>query len=188
MRISPRLFVAAVLGVAAPLVAQEKASDTLLTVNHYLDFETVSDAKISPDGSRIIYTRRFVDKQKDSFESAMWIMNADGSQNRFLARGAAPVWSPDGSRIAYLAEGAPGGAQVFVRWMNAEGATSQVTRTEYGPADIAWSPDGKWIGFAMYTPKPNVVSRCLFAVPRMGELVLLGEMSEMPFVHAFDAG
>ena len=156
MRISPRLFVAAVLGVAAPLVAQEKASDTLLTVNHYLDFETVSDAKISPDGSRIIYTRRFVDKQKDSFESAMWIMNADGSQNRFLARGAAPVWSPDGSRIAYLAEGAPGGAQVFVRWMNAEGATSQVTRTEYGPADIAWSPDGKWIGFAMYTPKPNV--------------------------------
>ena len=36
--------------------------------------------------------------------------------------------------------------------------------------------------------EPGPVSRCLFAVPRMGELVLLGEMSEMPFVHAFDAG
>ncbi len=139
-----------------PLTAQEKPSDTLLTVNHYLDFETVGDARISPDGSRIIYSRRFVDKQRDAFESALWIMNADGSENRFLVRGGSPVWSPDGTRIAYLAEGAPGGAQIHVRWMNAEGATSQVTRTLYSPADIQWSPDGKWIGFSMFEPKPNV--------------------------------
>ena len=164
MRFVPRIFVAASLAIA-PLAAQEKASDTLLTVNHYLDFESVSDAKVSPDGSRLIYTRRFVDKQKDSFESAMWIMNADGSENRFLARGGSPVWSPDGSRIAYLAEGAPGGPQIHVRWMNAEGATSQVTRAEYGPADIAWSPDGTMIGFAMYTPKPNVWSIDMPAPP-----------------------
>jgi dipeptidyl aminopeptidase/acylaminoacyl peptidase len=144
------------LAAALPVAAQEKPSDSLLTVNHYLDFETVADAKISPDGARIIYSRRFVDKQRDAFENALWIMNADGSENRFLARGASPVWSPDGTRIAYLAEGAPGGAQIHVRWMNAEGATSQVTRLEWSPADITWSPDGKWIGFAMFQPKPNV--------------------------------
>ncbi|MBK8646179.1 MAG: S9 family peptidase [Gemmatimonadetes bacterium] len=143
------------LSFALPLTAQEKPSDSLLTVNHYLDFETVSGAQVSPDGGRIIYTRRFVDKQKDSFESSLWIMNADGSENRFLVRGGSPVWSPDGTRIAYLAEGAPGGAQVYVRWMNAEGATSQVTRATYAPADIQWSPDGKSIGFAMYQPKPD---------------------------------
>ncbi|HEX4936511.1 MAG TPA: S9 family peptidase [Gemmatimonadaceae bacterium] len=136
-----------------PLPAQEKAVDTLLTVNHYLDFETVGSPQISPDGGRIIYTRRSVDKQKDSFESALWIMNADGSENRFLARGGDAVWSPDGTRIAYVGEGQPGGAQIFVRWMNAEGATSQVTRVERAPGDLAWSPDGKWIGFSMFTPK-----------------------------------
>ncbi|MGQ0767072.1 MAG: prolyl oligopeptidase family serine peptidase [Gemmatimonadota bacterium] len=153
---SRRPLIAAVFLLALPIAAQEKPSDTLLTVNHYLDFETVGDARISPDGSRIIYSRRFVDKQKDAFESALWIMNTDGTENRFLTRGSNPVWSPDGTRIAYLAEGEPRGVQIHVRWMNAEGASSQITRVEFSPADVAWSPDGKSIGFAMFQPRPSV--------------------------------
>jgi hypothetical protein len=33
-----------------PAAAQETASDTLLTVKHYLDFEGVADPRLSPDG------------------------------------------------------------------------------------------------------------------------------------------
>ena len=40
--------------------AQETRSDTLLTVDHYLDWETVADPQLSPDGLHIIYTRRWV--------------------------------------------------------------------------------------------------------------------------------
>src|SRR5574341_96594 len=115
------LSVTVAAAFSAPLLvagAQEKPSDTLLTVNHYLDYETVGDVQISPDGARIIYTRRFVNKQLDRFESALWIMNADGSENRFLTKGSSPKWSPDGTRIAFINEGEPRGTQIFVRWMN----------------------------------------------------------------------
>jgi dipeptidyl aminopeptidase/acylaminoacyl peptidase len=133
--------------------AQEKRADTLLTVEKYLDFEQVGEPRLSPDGTQIIYSRRAVNKLEDKFESSLWIMNADGSKNRFLATGGNPVWSPDGTRIAYLAEGKPSGTQIFVRYMDAEGATSQVTTLSDGPADIRWSPDGKWIGFSSVVPK-----------------------------------
>jgi dipeptidyl aminopeptidase/acylaminoacyl peptidase len=144
------LFAAA---VAAPIAAQEKQADSLLTVEKYLDFEQVGEPRVSPDGSQIIYTRRWVNKLEDKFESAMWIMNIDGSKNRFLGTGGGAIWSPDGTRIAYLSEGKPSGTQIFVRWMDAEGATSQVTTLSDAPSDIRWSPDGKWIGFSAVVPK-----------------------------------
>ena len=133
--------------------AQEKRADSLLTVEKYLDFEQVGGPQVSPDGSQIIYTRRWVNKLEDKFESSLWIMNFDGSKNRFLTTGGSAIWSPDGTRIAYLADGKPSGTQIFVRWMDAEGATSQVTMLSDGPSDIRWSPDGKWIGFTSIVPK-----------------------------------
>lgn len=129
--------------------AQETPSDTLLTVDHFLDWETVGDPQISPDGSQIVYTRSWVDRMKDDWESAVWVMNGDGSRNRFLVKGSSPRWSPDGTRIAYLAQGDPKGTQIFVRWMDAEGATTQITRLTESPGNIHWSPDGKQIAFSM---------------------------------------
>ena len=139
----------------ATATAQETPSDTLLTVNHYLDYETVADARLSPDGTQIVYTRRYVNKQEDRWDSALWIMAADGSRNRFLGKGSDARWSPDGSRLAYLDEGEPKGPQIFVRYMDAAGPATQVTRLEREPRDIRWSPDAKRIGFVMFVPMPE---------------------------------
>src|SRR5205814_2069255 len=114
---------------------------------HYLDWEQASNPKVSPDGAQIVYTRRWVNKLEDKWESALWIMSADGSHQRFLVKGSSARWSPDGTRIAYLADGEPKGTQVFVRWMDAEGAVTQVTRVEETPADARWSPDGRTLVF-----------------------------------------
>jgi dipeptidyl aminopeptidase/acylaminoacyl peptidase len=136
--------------------AQERGGRTdRLSLETYLEMETVSDPQLSPDGSQIIYTRGWVDKVNDRRESALWIMNADGSRNRFLTEGSGARWSPTGDRIAYTAPGDPRGSQVFVRWMDAEGATSQITRVEESPSTVAWSPDGSQLSFTMQVEERN---------------------------------
>src|SRR3712207_5354219 len=115
-----------------------------IQLEQYLDWEDVQDPQLSPDGRQIIYTRRWVDKLNDRWESSLWIMSSDGSRNRFLVNGSGARWSPDGSRIAYVAKGEPGSSQqIFVRWMDAEGAMTQVSRLTETPSNLEWSPDGK---------------------------------------------
>ena len=87
----------AALGVG--LRAQETPSSTLLTTDHYLDWERVNDVQISPDGSRLVYTRQRVNTAEDKWESEVWLVNADGAEHRFLVKGSSPRWSLDGKRL-----------------------------------------------------------------------------------------
>jgi dipeptidyl aminopeptidase/acylaminoacyl peptidase len=146
------LRVLVVLLLPATLLGQ---ADDRLTMDLYLEFEGVSGPQLSPDGSEIIYVRQWVDKVNDRRESSLWIMNADGTRNRFLVEGSNARWSPNGDRIAYTAPGKPDGTQIFVRWMDAEGAVSQVTRVEESPGSIEWSPDGESVGFTMLVEQDN---------------------------------
>lgn len=160
-----------------------------LALEQYLDMESVSNPQISPDGSQIVYTRGWIDKVNDRRESSLWIMNADGTKNRYLADGSGARWSPDGTRILYSATGEPRGAQLFIRWMDAEGATSQITRLTNGPSGAEWSPDGQSVAFtsrvdaeadfagvslpgrpsgAKWTGEPKVVERASYQRDRQG--------------------
>jgi hypothetical protein len=72
MRIVPASTWLALL-VATPLAAQQPAAQTAssskLTLDSYFDLEDVQDPQLSPDGKQIIYTRRWVDKLNDRWES-----------------------------------------------------------------------------------------------------------------------
>ena len=183
---------------APPATAQETHAADLLTVGHYLDMERVGGPQISPDGTRIVFTRSWVNKMEDRFESEIRIMDAGGGCQRFLLKGSSPRWSPDGTRIAYLAPGEPSEQQIFVRWMDAEGATTPVTREIEAPTNLRWSPDGRHIYFqrfvphseawpidlpaapegAKWTPAPRVIDRIHYRYDRIGFL-------EEGFTHLF---
>lgn len=145
----------ALLLAALPISSLAQAPSDRVTIDEYLDLERVLEPKLSPDGSQIIYTRQWVDKINDRWESSLWIINTDGSKNRFLVNGSGASWSPTGDRITYVAKGEPKGSQIFVRWMDAEGATTQITRVDETPRELAWAPDGSQIGFTMLVKEKN---------------------------------
>lgn len=177
-----------VLIAVSPSPKPLHAQNSGVSLEMYLDMESVSNPQISPDGNRIIFTRGGIDAVNDRRYSGIWVMEADGSRKRFLTQGSSAVWSPDGSRIAYVASGEPRGSQVFVRWMDAEGATTQVTRVEKSPGSLRWSPDGTRIAFTMavedaeswsiklpprpqgaqWTEGPKIVSRLDYRADRRG--------------------
>ena len=146
--------------------AQETRSANRLTNDHYFHLERVSNAQISPDGARVVYTREQANQIEDRWDSSLWIMNADGGQHRFLAKGSGPRWSSDGRRILYIAEGEPRGSQIFVRWVDTEGSATQVTHATEKVADARWSPDGKSIAFSMFVPEKDPWSIGMPAAPQ----------------------
>ena len=103
----------------------------------------------SPDGRRIAYMSDY----------ELWLMNADGSDQRRLIEGEARdlTWSPDGAKIAFESQDVPGMGTDYDLWIvNADGTEKQrVTTTPglhiYNPS---WSPDGTKLAFVGYPDGP----------------------------------
>ncbi|MGY6559036.1 MAG: S9 family peptidase [Nitritalea sp.] len=154
-----------VSGAEVALAQSASPAAKTLQLEDHLDLISVSNPQLAPDGKELIYTRGWVDKVNDSRKSELYIMDADGSRNRFFAKGSSPLWSPDGKKVAFLAAGEPSGSQIFIKHRDLEGQT-QLTRLERSPSSMVWSPDGKYIAFTMLVPNPEALSIKLPARPK----------------------
>ncbi len=153
--LSPVLLAPAVspFGAVGHAQGPSAARTDRLSLGDYMEWETVSSPKLSPDGRQIIFTRGWVDKVNDRRQNSLWVMNVDGSRPRALALdGSSPQYSPDGSRVAYTRDGEPRGTQIWVKYLDTEGAGTQITRLDEPPSDITWTPDGKSILFRVSVP------------------------------------
>lgn len=171
------------------LVIGTRADARPLKLEDFLEYESVSNPQISPNGTQIIYTRRRVDQLKDRQVSSLWIMNVDGTRKRQLTKGGGALWSPDGTRIALVRQDENEKPQIFVRWMDAEGSMTQITHGEFGPRGMSWSPNGKHIAFlarvpnktdwtiklpakqkgAKWTEDPNIIDTLHYRQDRVGD-------------------
>ena len=184
-----KLRIALALLLVAPAFAAGKPG---LAPEDVFSLAYASDPQVSPDGSFVVYTRNFMDIMEDRRRSNLWRIDVDGGNARPLTTGAVndrgARIAPDNDRVAYLSSDGRG-VQIFVRWMSS-GETLQVTRLDRAPRNLAWSPDGKWLAFALLVPSrpptmgslparpeganwaeaPQVVQRAVFRADGAGRL------------------
>jgi len=121
----------------------------------------ISEAQISPDGSRVAYVVKTIDAESHEYRSAIWVAPTSGGEPRQFTLGQhrdeAPRWSPDGRFLAFVSDRPgvggsghekhrKGHAQIWI--MPADGGEArQLTAMPHGVGTPVWSPDSQYLAF-----------------------------------------
>jgi len=142
------------LTALALLVLSINAFSKNLDPESYWDIQGVSNPLISPDGMRIIFQKRYIDKSNDSYISELWLMDNDGEDQRFFIKGNNPKWSPNGKKIAFIKKDDNEIDQIYVKYLDNE-SESKITNFDNPITDFAWSIDGSKIAFSSFEEYEN---------------------------------
>ncbi len=139
LRVGPGLvFFAAVLtALSARALPQDAAAARTLRLSDYYDLEGLGALEVTPDGSRVIFTRARPDAEEDKRQTSIWSVSRSGEDlRRLVEQGSSPRLAPDGRRLAYLHEG-----QVWILRLP-EGEAWRLTGLPGGVSEFDWAPDG----------------------------------------------
>lgn len=97
----------------------------------------------SPDGNKIA----FHSLRGGSSHFSIYVVNADGSDERMITDGEQPSWAPNGSQLAY--KGCLGN-DCGLMVINLDGSGKRRLTTFADDGNPAWSPDGRQIAFTSH--------------------------------------
>ena len=146
----PAALLVLALGLASAAAPAADPARRVPTVDDLLHLKSIGGARISPDGTRVVYGVTHADFKQDAFVTHLWLADAATGRTAQLTRGdksaGSPAWSPDGRWVAFTSDRAGDKTQVFAIPPDG-GEAVQLTKSESGVNSFAWSPDGKTIAF-----------------------------------------
>ena len=118
-----------------------------LQAEDLLAIKLAGDCQISPDGSRVAYVLQEIDKQKNEYTSAIWLVRDGAAPVRFTSgpKDTQPRWSPDGRHLVFVSNRS-GSNQLWLLSLEG-GEARQLTRIKGGVQNPVWSPDGHTVAF-----------------------------------------
>ncbi|OEZ95702.1 protein TolB [Janthinobacterium sp. HH107] len=141
--------------MATTAVAAESAlaAPRGFTVEDMVAMERVGSPVLSPDATRVVYTVRTTNLEKNRGNTQLWMIDlrAPNAAPRQLTRGDAsasdPQWSPNGDAIYFLS-GRSGSSQVWQLPLNG-GEAAKVTDLALDVDTYRLSPQGDRLAFSM---------------------------------------
>ncbi len=140
-------MIASLLVVA---LAAAPAAKKPYTVQDQVALKRIAGFRVSPDGTKVVFSLRSTDLVADKGRVDLWLVNADGSGLKQLTTHEGnetdPSWAPDGKSVYFLA--ARSGSNQLWRLPLEGGEAMQVTKLPLDVDAYTLSPDGQTIVFA----------------------------------------
>ncbi|HSK31509.1 MAG TPA: DPP IV N-terminal domain-containing protein, partial [Candidatus Limnocylindria bacterium] len=124
----------------------------------HLKLKAVGAPRVSPDGSRIVYTvnEAVTTADKSEFVTQIWMANVATKQSTQLTFGdkssTNPKWSPDGKWIAFVSNRKDNRNNLYRLSLDG-GEAEPLTDLKMAVSNFEWSPDGRHIAYTMTDPK-----------------------------------
>lgn len=129
----------------SPIIGRQEITiaDGRLTPEALWAMGRIGSSSVSPDGTKIAYTVSYYSVKENKSHLAIYVMNADGTENTLLTTTSAnegePVWIKGGTKIAFLSA-ASGSNQIWE--MNPDGTERlQLSHYEGDIEGFRFSPD-----------------------------------------------